>query len=374
MSDVVLIKKNILVIAGGSYVSGAERVTLDVVQGLKGAGHNTFCITSGWTDGNFSSLLNEMNVQYLPLKLGWYYISNLKWSIDSLINYPKSLIRFYRLTRNFDYDFVYTISFRCVLLLFPLLKNKIIYHVHDTHFYDIKSKFFLKLIDGKVIKYIAVSEFIKKDLIKCGIDSNKIEVIYNGTGITNVPINKSTNPETFTVGIVGQIIQRKGHEDAIKALKILKDQQLKVLLVVVGKGEPDFVKNIQALISKYELTSQVIWRSFQNNIHDIYRGIDVVIAPTRDHEPFALIPLEANMLSIPVIATTSGGFLESIVNGINGFLIERNNPLQLAEKISIFYHDRSLIYNMGNNGRLRIIDNFSKEKMIKEINKLIEVL
>lgn len=366
--------KNILVIAGGNYISGAEKVTLDVIQGLKNSGHRLTCAVSGWTDGEFIKQLSDMKVGFRKFKLGWYYLTNLKWSVDSLIHYPGAFLDFYQFSKATNFDLVYTMSFRYLVLLYPILRNNVIYHVHDPNSHSRQSRFFIKKIDRKVVKYIAVSDFIKKDLIKCGISAGKIEVIHNGTNVIEdkrLVVGKQGND--LAIGIVGQVIQRKGHEDLIEALKILRDQNLNVSLIIVGKGSKSFIGDLKELISKYNLASCISWRTFKSDIHEIYEGIDVIVAPTRNDEPFALIALEANMLSIPVIATNKGGFPESINDGVNGFLVKANSPEQIAEKICTFYNDRSLITKFGNNGRSRMIERFTKQKMIAGVNELITI-
>ncbi len=373
MEKLEKIKKSILVIAAGNYISGAEKVTLDVLEGLKKNGYNLFCIMSGWTDGDFGRRLTEMNIGFKLIKLGWYYVSNIRWSIDSLINYPKAIKQFYQFMKINKYDIVYTISYRPVVLLYPFLEKNIVYHVHDPNSHSKQSKFFLRLIDNKVIKYIAVSHFIKNDLIRCGIDESKIEVVHNGTNIiedVGLPIRKDSS--ALVVGIAGQVIKRKGHEDLIEALKILRDKTYNIRVIIIGKGDIKFIEELKRLIEKYHLTGFVEWRNFKESVRDIFDGVDVVVAPTRNHEPFGLVPIEANMLSLPVIVTNRGGYVETVVSGHNGYLVDAYNPEQIATHISLFYTNRELINQLGYNGRINVLENFTKDRMINEVIQIID--
>ena len=69
----------------------------------------------------------------------------------------------------------------------------------------------------------------------------------------------------------------------------------------------------------------------------------------------------------PVVATDVGGNRELVIDGKTGFLIPPNNPSALAEAILKLLNDVSLRSQMGTEGRVRIKDYFSKEKMIKNI-------
>ena len=178
--------KRLLVVVNGNYIYGAERVTIDILEGLKESGYKIHCIVSGWNDGNFIKHLGMLGIDYTIIKLGWYYLTQIKWSLDSLFHYPQAILRFLRVRKKFDSDYIYVISFRQVALLYPFLKNNIIYHVHDNNGIERQSRFFLKRVDKKIIKYIAVSHYVKNDLIECGISPQKIEVIYNGIKIQPV--------------------------------------------------------------------------------------------------------------------------------------------------------------------------------------------
>src|SRR5689334_7298060 len=101
------VSKKILVIAAGSYISGAEKVMYDIIQGLKVRGYQIHCVVSGWNDGNFIKKLDELTVEYTLIKLRWYYVSKIKWSLDSLVHYPKAAWKFVALKKRFNPDIVY---------------------------------------------------------------------------------------------------------------------------------------------------------------------------------------------------------------------------------------------------------------------------
>ncbi len=365
------IPKKLLVIAGGNYIYGAEKVTLDVVEGLSKEGYEVQAIISGWGNGQFAAALDNLKIRYYKLKLGWYYTSEILWSLDSLVHYPGAIIHFLRIRKNFKDWPVYIISFRQVILLWPFFKKNIVYHVHDVNSISRQSRFFLKLVDKKVCRFIAISEFIKQDLITCGISPDKIEVIYNGIEILPELKKDSLNVKMLTIGIVGQVIERKGHAVLLHALNLLVKKELNIQLIIVGEGDNVYKEKLKILIDDFGLTQRVLWRGFKKELKDIYEGIDVLIAPTISEEPFGLIAIEANMLGIPVIASNSGGFKETVINGENGFLTESENVEKLAQKIEYFYQNRHAITSMGIKGRENVLQNFDENKMITKIDKLL---
>lgn len=364
-------EKKLLVIAGGNYIFGAEKVTLDVIEGLVEDGYEVKAIISGWGNGQFARSLDSKGVGFYKLKLGWYYISKLLWSLDSFIHYPGAILRFIRIRKNFKDWPVYIISFRQVILLWPFFKKNIVYHVHDANSISKQSVFFFKLIDKKVVRYIAVSDFVKQDLVKCGIAAEKIEVIHNGIDLNGKAQQKKSSGEELTIGIVGQIIKRKGHVALIEAINILCQKGLKIRLIIAGSGDAVFVEELNTMIKDLTLTDNILWRGFKESAKDIYEGIDIVVAPTTLPEPFGLITIEANIFGLPVIASNAGGFMETVKDGFNGFLIDPLKPTEIAEKIEYFYFNRSQLELMGENGRVLVKKSFNRKLMIAKIVTLL---
>jgi glycosyltransferase involved in cell wall biosynthesis len=364
-------KKKILVIAGGTYVSGAEKVTLDVLEGFKENGHTVHCMVSGWNDGDFIGRIKKLQLPYTAIKLGWYYTTKIWWSLDSLVHYPKAIWDFIRLKKKFKPDIVYTISFRQIVLLYPFFGKNIIYHIHDPNSHSKQSRFFLKLIDNKVKTYIAVSNFIKQDLIKCGLAEYKIEVVHNGVNPVEISIEKKYMQNgILKIGIIGQIIERKGHEDLLMALYLLKNK-IRFELNIFGKGTVEYKNKLEALIKQYGLNELVVWRGFIKNPISIYQDLDVLVAPTRTEEPFALVAIEAGAYRIPIIVTKSGGFPESVEDGNTGFVINKSAPKEIAEKLFFLYSNPQLLKTLGENASQKIGIQFNLELTKRKVNQLI---
>jgi glycosyltransferase involved in cell wall biosynthesis len=364
--------KKILVIAGGTYVSGAEKVMLDVLEGFKENGHEVHCMVSGWNDGDFIGRIKKLQLPCTTIKLGWYYTTKIWWSLDSLVHYPKAILDFIRLKKKFKPDIVYPISFRQIVLLYPFFGKNIIYHVHDAHSHSKQSIFFLRLIDQKVKTYIAVSNFIKQDLIKCGLSENKIEVIYNGIEIQPQARKQLSEQVILKIGIVGQVIRRKGHLIAVEALQHLIVANKKVQLIIVGVGDTAFTQEVQQKITDLQLNDYVVWKGFVREVEKIYEGLDIVIAPTQNEEPFGLMACEAGMFGIPVIVANNGGLIEIIEDGVNGFTFSANNAIELAEKISWLYQNEKLQLKLGHAGKLKVVQRFSKEQMNSKLQIIID--
>jgi glycosyltransferase involved in cell wall biosynthesis len=365
----------ILIIVAGSYISGAEKVTLDVVRYLKEKGYNVHCLVTGWNDGKYIQCLQQMNVAYTIHKLGWYYTSKIGWTIDSLVHYPKAVWIFLKLLKKFKPDLLYTNSYRPVFLLRPFLKANIVYHAHDPHGETRQGRIFLKLIDKKIARYIAVSSYIQKDLLQCGIAANKIELIYNGVQRTAEPIAVSSRQYmpagTLRIGIAGQIIPRKGHQDLLLALESIRGS-VPFECLIFGGSNNAFTNQLKQLIKQHGLCEQVIWNGFVNDKNDIYPLIDILVAPTRNDEPFGLVAAEAGAFSVCSVVTDSGGLPEIVVDGQTGFVVPKQSPAAIAEKLTLVYNNPYLLKELGENAAQRVKEKFTLGHMEKRIGLLFD--
>ena len=366
-------KKKILIFAGATYVYGAEKVTLEVMGFLQKAGHKIHCIVNGWNDGVFIEHLNKAKIPFSSIKLGWYYFRKIKWSLDSLIHYPVAVWQFIRLAKKENPDVIYITSYRPVILLYPFLRANVIYHVHDPHTETKQGRFFIKIADKKIKHYIAVSSFVKNDLIKCGINSDKITVVHNGVGHKEQNYlyrEREFSGETLRIGIIGQIIPRKGHETLVEALAQIKES-IPFECLIFGSGDKEYIENLKQLINTHNLQQKVKWMGVVKEKQDIYDAIDVLVAPTKNDEPFALVALEAGYFGIPSIVTQSGGFTESIIDSKTGFIVNKNAPAEIAGKLTMLWQSPSLVNEMGRNARENITQNFSLDIMEEKITTFI---
>ena len=66
-------------------------------------------------------------------------------------------------------------------------------------------------------------------------------------------------------------------------------------------------------------------------------------------EPFGLAPLEANACGLPMVAVAEGGVRETILDGVNGLLVD-DDPTALARGIQRLFADPSYALRLGNGG------------------------
>jgi glycosyltransferase involved in cell wall biosynthesis len=83
-------------------------------------------------------------------------------------------------------------------------------------------------------------------------------------------------------------------------------------------------------------------------------------------EPFGYAPLEANACGTPVVAVAEGGVRETVLDGVNGFLAERD-PASLAAALARLLDDPGLAEEMGRRAALHVRERWSLEASIDRL-------
>jgi len=110
--------------------------------------------------------------------------------------------------------------------------------------------------------------------------------------------------------------------------------------------------------------------NYPNEVQEFLSEIDAYALITGiDMSPLTL--LEAQLMEKPVIATEVGGIPELMIDGKTGFLIEKNNPKDLEEKILFILKEIST-QKMGSEGKKFVIEHFNWEIIAKKFKSILE--
>lgn len=230
-------------------------------------------------------------------------------------------------------------------------------------------------------RIITISDAIKEQLISIGIEGNKIITIYNTIDLpAESPCFGNINTLTKmgidgrpTCAVFGRITTWKGQHVFIKALAIVKKEIPNICGIVVGsapKGAGSYLKELKSLVQELSLNENIIFTGYISNVIQLYSEIDVITHTSVEPEPFGRTIIEAMNIGKPVIATAMGGPLEIIEDGVDGFLIEPDNALSLAEQIIILLKDETKRDSIGMNAQRKIKQKFSLERQANKLRNI----
>ncbi|MBN1526930.1 MAG: glycosyltransferase family 4 protein [Candidatus Omnitrophica bacterium] len=231
---------------------------------------------------------------------------------------------------------------------------------------------------------IAVSHFIKKEIIGIGVDDRKITVVHHGVDqekfhprtektkiLKKYPILKD-RPVVFHPARIGLA---KGCDVSIKAMHLIREAYPDAVLVLAGSkniidwGETQQkdIAYLVSLIKHFKLEKNILIDAYTlDEMRDIYAASDVCVYPSSSFEPFGLTMLESMAMSKPIIVTKVGGMPEVIKSGINGFVIPAKDFELLAEKVKILLADDKLRRRLGYTGRQMVESQYTKEKVTQD--------
>lgn len=165
--------------------------------------------------------------------------------------------------------------------------------------------------------------------------------------------------ERTLVLFAGQIIERKGVADLLRAWTLLKSGRDGAELIIAGDdsvGAGRYRLEMEALARA--LTCPARFVGFQNNIPDWLRAADVAVVPSHV-EPLGNATLEAMAHALPVVGCEVGGIPEMIVPEQTGLLVPPHCPEKLADALARLLADRDLRHRLGDQGRQRCQREFS---------------
>ncbi len=241
---------------------------------------------------------------------------------------------------------------------------------------------FLKLTrEIKWSHIIAVSHYIKRELIGVGYDDRKITVVHHGIS-TDIfhPDVKPVNilkrfPELKNRRIIfhpARMGMAKGCDVSIKAMNIVRERFPDALLVMAGTkniidwelSQEKEIAYFIGLVKMFDLRKHVFINVYSlEEMPELYGLAQVCVYPSSVSEPFGLTMLESLSSGKPMIVTESGGMPEVIMDDVNGYVIKIRDYETLASRIHLLLDEPRIIERLGNTGRQMVVTHYNKEIM-----------
>jgi glycosyltransferase involved in cell wall biosynthesis len=145
---------------------------------------------------------------------------------------------------------------------------------------------------------------------------------------------------------VGRLIERKGQQHLIAAVKQLTDEGTEVTLDLVGTGDARVANEVQ--VEALGLKNRVRFLGYvpREQIARCYASSDVFVLPSYN-EGMSVALLEAMASGLPVVVTPTGGTAELVESGVNGFIFDWADVNSLTAHLRSLARDRAMVRRMG---------------------------
>lgn len=175
-------------------------------------------------------------------------------------------------------------------------------------------------------------------------------------------LNCQDNTHLFLA--VGNPRPEKGFEDLLAAAALFRQQRENFLIVIAGTlTESQYCRNLQAQLKSLDIEGHCKFLGFRDDTVALYSAADTFVLSSRS-EGLPMVILEAMTAGLPVIATRVGGIPDAV--GANVFLVDSENPPQLAEAMNQLMSDDRLRNDLATKGKDHVETNFGVERMVDE--------
>lgn len=226
-------------------------------------------------------------------------------------------------------------------------------------------KLFVRFVLQNSDRVIAVSRFLRDEVIKLGVSGEKVSVVYSGAPVPEKSKGKLP-AEGEIITFAGSLVRQKGIDVLLRAYRVVKAKRRGTALVIAGEGRER--ASLERLNS--ELGTNASFIGSVESLAHILEKSAVFVLPSRE-EGFGLVLLEAMNAGVPVVASEVGGIPEIVEHGYSGILVEKENPQELAGAILKVLNDSELRNSLIKNAR-GSVKAFQWEKMAGEIDAVYE--
>jgi glycosyltransferase involved in cell wall biosynthesis len=162
----------------------------------------------------------------------------------------------------------------------------------------------------------------------------------------------------------GRLTRWKGHTVLLEALPHLVRRDFVCVIVGSAGGRQHYKHELERIVAQRKLESVVRFVDHESDMAAAYMLADVVVSASTDPEAFGRVTAEAQAMGRPVVATSHGGTMETVVPGETGWLVPPGDPTLLAQSL-----EQALGLSppardfLARKARAHILRNFSLEGM-----------
>jgi len=330
--------------------------------------------------------LYQFAIKFKPL---FYFLMFFQKLFNFVVYYIPGLFQISSLLKKLKIDIVNINNGPMMtdwLIVCKLLKIKCVSHFRGTPEVNFIKRKIMPFYD----RIIAISQAVIENAKKQKICTKNFVLIHNGIDLKEFIKKNKKDPicirkefqqdvQKPLIGLINHIRPWKGQHVAVEAMNIIKNKYPDLKCILVGtvsnlEGDRNYFYYLKELISKYNLSNNIIFTGYREDVADIISAMDILLHTSLGMEGLPRIILEIMSLSKCIIASSIGPNSEIIEDGKTGFLVPPNDPEALAEKIDYLLSHPEVAQKMGKEARKRVERLFDISLNIKKTEHLYNQL
>jgi len=248
------------------------------------------------------------------------------------------------------------------------------FHGNDLSAYILKNpKAYTRLFTNGDL-FLPISEQTKQKLQMLGCDPKKTAVHRMGVRMERFEYTprERIKGEPTTILTIGRLVEKKGHEYAIRAFAKVAATRKDIRYLIVGDGPQRSL--LETLAAELGVKDRVefLGEINQDEAAELYRKSHIFLLPSvtaadGDQEGVPVVLMEAQATGLPVISTKHAGIPEVVEDGKTGYLVGEKDTDALAEKLGYLIEHPEQWPKMGEAGRKLVEEKYDSNKLNKEL-------
>ena len=360
---------NILILSNTLTGGGAERVAVNIADGLAKYGHQVTLCCKRHGEITYQPS-NEVNLQFYPPSFlgkfhglrNWY--NRIFYIRKQIIkNNPRVIIGIMSIN-SFQAKIAQLLTFKRIPIIFsehnPLERPENDKLSFIQKFYKF---YFSRLCDA----YTVLTEADKKFGIKKGLKN--LYVFPNPLAINAVKCIPTKNKTILACGRLNDIFC-KGFDILIQSWSKIANRHPQWNLKIAGAGTESDQTKMLKIIQEYGITDRVELLGYKKNIEEIYKQSEIFVLSSR-YEGFGLVIIESMSQGCACIAADyKGRQSEIITDGFDGLICKTEDVNDLADKMDILIKNTEFRVKLQQNA-IKSVSRFSIDEYAKKWNILI---
>ncbi len=283
-----------------------------------------------------------------------------------------------------NFDIAYVDYATTGILIVDYLKQREIPLVLHVHGYDVTAS--CKTVEylnhlKELLKYaryvVSPSYHVKRLLILIGCNEDKIKVIYPfEMPMIEMNVFNKRYKKSPIITFLGRLTPKKNPVALLHAFAIVYNKNPNVILNVMGDGP--LMKDCLDKVKELGIENNVIFfgvvdrkLAFEVLSNSWVYAQHSTTSVFGDQEGFPISLAEAAAHALPLVSTIHSGITENIIDGINGFLVQENDYLTMAEKLIYLIENPKEAEQMGKAAFEHISNLCPANSRVKKIIKLL---
>jgi len=362
----------------------------NLAAGLETRGYHTTLVAGSLARG-------EDSMAFLAERLGVTVVSVAELQREvSVLHDARSVLRVAELIRDERPHVLHTHTAkagaiaRAAALLAVGARPPVVLHTFHGHvlkgYFDAGRTAFFRQVERTLARasdvLVAVSPEVRDELVELGVAPlEKFVVIRLG-----IPLEERLGDPTadsdyrrlygipkdaFVVGWVGRMTGIKDTGAVVDIVRAVRERGVNAVLCMVGDG-PDR-EGLEQLAHKLGIARYCYFVGYQSDVAGYYRLFDAFLLPSVN-EGTPVSAIESLASGTPVVANRVGGVPDVVRDGVDGFLVEPGDVDAAAARLAELAADPALRSRLGESGRARVLERYSVERLVDDVDRLYRSL